>query len=250
MRCCRGCRAPRELRRYGARAQAHRERDAGAGRRPGAGRAARPRRGRRPGRLRHRGLCSARSGSSTGCAMPTRTRPGPPRSAPARCCWRQPASSRGWRRPRTGWRWTNSPSLRRHARVAERVVEQGKIITAAGVSAGIDMALMLAGRDRRRRARHGDPARDRVRPGAAVPRWLARRQPRRRSSSSSGATLSWPSRFTASGSNLSTAFVIFDPRRIADTRRTLRAWQSEPTSSRARSSPRPSWPGCSSEPPR
>jgi putative intracellular protease/amidase len=30
--------------------------------------------------------------------------------------------------------------------VAERVVERGKIITAAGVSAGIDMALVLAGR--------------------------------------------------------------------------------------------------------
>jgi transcriptional regulator GlxA family with amidase domain len=30
--------------------------------------------------------------------------------------------------------------------VARRVVEQGKIITAAGVSSGIDMALMLAGR--------------------------------------------------------------------------------------------------------
>jgi len=28
----------------------------------------------------------------------------------------------------------------------ERVVEQGKVITAAGVSSGIDMALMLAGR--------------------------------------------------------------------------------------------------------
>jgi transcriptional regulator GlxA family with amidase domain len=31
--------------------------------------------------------------------------------------------------------------------VAERVVEQGKVITAAGVSAGIDMALHLAARD-------------------------------------------------------------------------------------------------------
>jgi transcriptional regulator GlxA family with amidase domain len=29
---------------------------------------------------------------------------------------------------------------------ARRVVEQGKIVTAAGVSAGIDMALLLAGR--------------------------------------------------------------------------------------------------------
>jgi transcriptional regulator GlxA family with amidase domain len=30
--------------------------------------------------------------------------------------------------------------------VRERVVEQGKVVTAAGVSSGIDMALMLAGR--------------------------------------------------------------------------------------------------------
>ena len=54
--------------------------------------------------------------------------------------------------------------------VEERVVRHGKIVTAAGVSAGIDMALTLAGRDRRRDVRRGDPARDRVRPGAAVPR--------------------------------------------------------------------------------
>lgn len=32
-------------------------------------------------------------------------------------------------------------------RVAERVVAEGKVITAAGVSAGIDMALMLAARE-------------------------------------------------------------------------------------------------------
>jgi putative intracellular protease/amidase len=49
--------------------------------------------------------------------------------------------------------------------VSRRVVEQGKVITAAGVSSGIDMALTLAARiagEDMARARH------RVRPGAAV----------------------------------------------------------------------------------
>ena len=57
--------------------------------------------------------------------------------------------------------------------VAERVVFDGKIVTAAGVSAGIDMALALAREDRRRAGRAGDPARHRVRPAAAVRRGLA-----------------------------------------------------------------------------
>ncbi len=39
--------------------------------------------------------------------------------------------------------------------VTRRVVEQGKVITAAGVSSGIDMALTLAARDRRRRGGPG-----------------------------------------------------------------------------------------------
>jgi transcriptional regulator GlxA family with amidase domain len=44
--------------------------------------------------------------------------------------------------------WQELDSLREHGAtpVARRVVEQGKVITAAGVSAGIDMALTLAAR--------------------------------------------------------------------------------------------------------
>jgi putative intracellular protease/amidase len=44
--------------------------------------------------------------------------------------------------------WTELETLRRYGAhpVSRRVVEQGKVITAAGVSAGIDMALTLAAR--------------------------------------------------------------------------------------------------------
>jgi putative intracellular protease/amidase len=44
--------------------------------------------------------------------------------------------------------WTERETLRRFGATpsAERVVEQGKVITAAGVSSGIDMALTLAAR--------------------------------------------------------------------------------------------------------
>ena len=58
---------------------------------------------------------------------------------------RRPGSSRASRRRRTGCR---SRLLRDYGAipVSRRVVEQGKVITAAGVSAGIDMALTLAAR--------------------------------------------------------------------------------------------------------
>ena len=44
--------------------------------------------------------------------------------------------------------WLNLERLREFGAepTSERVVEQGKVVTAAGVSSGIDMALMLAGR--------------------------------------------------------------------------------------------------------
>ena len=47
------------------------------------------------------------------------------------------------RRP-IGWSWRRWPVP--SARARRRVVEQGKIVTAAGVSSGIDMALVLAAR--------------------------------------------------------------------------------------------------------
>ena len=49
------------------------------------------------------------------------------------------------RRPPTGCRWTCSPSTER-SRFRAGSSQQGKVITAAGVSAGIDMALTLAAR--------------------------------------------------------------------------------------------------------
>ena len=67
--------------------------------------------------------------------------------------------------------------LRRARPSRRRVVEQGKVITAAGVSAGIDMALAARRADRGRRCRAGDPARDRVRPAAAVRQRVGRKAP-------------------------------------------------------------------------
>ena len=52
--------------------------------------------------------------------------------------------------------------------VGGRFVEDGKVITAAGVTAGIDMALHLVAPGGRSRDRPGGPARDRVRPRPAV----------------------------------------------------------------------------------
>ena len=71
------------------------------------------------------------------------TRPGRPRSAPARLCSAPPGSSRASARPPTGPTST-ALSASGAEPVAERVVEDGKMVTAAGVSAGIDMALTLA----------------------------------------------------------------------------------------------------------
>ena len=82
-------------------------------------------------------------------------------------------------RPRATTHWLQYDLLRPYGvtPVAERIVRQGKIITAAGVSAGIDMALMLAGEiaGPELGARH--PAGHRVRPRAAVRGWFARNRP-------------------------------------------------------------------------
>ena len=61
----------------------------------------------------------------------------------------------------------------------ERVVYDGKLVTAAGVSAGIDMGLSLAGRIAGRHGRPGDPAGHRVRPPAALRQRLAAQGARR-----------------------------------------------------------------------
>ena len=66
--------------------------------------------------------------------------------------------------------WLSLDILREYGAepVGRRVVEQGKVITAAGVSAGIDMALVLAVKARGRRRGAGHPAGDRIRPAAAL----------------------------------------------------------------------------------
>ena len=52
--------------------------------------------------------------------------------------------------------------------VGGRYVEDGKVITAAGVTAGIDMALHLVAQEVGPGGRPGGPARHRVRPGPAL----------------------------------------------------------------------------------
>ena len=82
---------------------------------------------------------------STGCARPTPPAPGRPRCAPARCCSPRRDCSRAAAPPRTGWRWTTCRQFGAEP-TGERVVTDGKYVTAAGVSSGIDMGLTLLGR--------------------------------------------------------------------------------------------------------
>ena len=71
---------------------------------------------------------------------------GRPRSAPARWSSAPPACSRASGRPATGSSSSRCAELGADP-VGGRYVEDGKVITAAGVSAGIDMALHLVGRE-------------------------------------------------------------------------------------------------------
>ena len=75
--------------------------------------------------------------------------PGRPRSAPGRWSSARRGSSTASRRPATGLPRSRLDELGADP-VGERVVEDGKIVTAAGVSAGIDLALELAAPSRRR----------------------------------------------------------------------------------------------------
>ncbi len=68
-------------------------------------------------------------------------------------------------RLRTSWRWKSYAAWGRGGLRA--VVLDGKLVTAADVSAGIDMALSLAARIAGEEVRSGDPARHRVRPPTA-----------------------------------------------------------------------------------
>ena len=88
---------------------------------------------------------STTNGCSTGSATPTPAPASPPRSAPARSCSARPGLLEGLR---ATTHWSCYRELAAHGAVptAERVVEHldERIITAAGVSSGIDMALRLA----------------------------------------------------------------------------------------------------------
>ena len=110
-----------------------------------ARRRAGPGRHRRAGRCRHARADHRRGVARLAARGPRDDRSGRRRSAPARCCSARPGSSTGCGRRRTGWSWRRCASTA-PSRPGERVVEQGKVVTAAGVSAGIDMALTLAAR--------------------------------------------------------------------------------------------------------
>ena len=84
--------------------------------------------------------------------------------------------------------------------VAERVVVDGKVVTAAGVSAGIDMALHLTALEFGEELAQGHPARDRVRPRA---RRSTPARPRRPTPSSS----SWSAPSPSSAPQLARAAV-------------------------------------------
>ena len=103
-----------------------RSRDRGGARRHRHGRV--PRR-RAPGRLDP--------------APHTRPRSGPLRCAPARCSSAPPGVLEGLEATS---HWLDIQDLERYGArpTGKRVVEQGKVVTAAGVSSGIDMALVLA----------------------------------------------------------------------------------------------------------
>ena len=85
------------------------------------------------------GFGDARAGrrarARLGARAPTRPRRGRRRSAPARCSSAPPGSSTGSRRPRTGCDCDGARDATARDPTPERVVEQGKVITAAGVSA-------------------------------------------------------------------------------------------------------------------
>ena len=134
------------LRRPRGRAGARRQRRPGAGRRPLDRRGDRAR--HRAGRRRRGQPAAARatSGCSAGCATSTERPAGRPRSAPARWSSARPAC---WRESARPSHWLYLEPLREYGAepTSERVVEDGKVITAAGVSSGIDMALHLVDRE-------------------------------------------------------------------------------------------------------
>ena len=107
---------------------------------------ARTRHARVPRRQGHARAAARTSASSTGCAPCTRPRAGRRRCAPARWCWPRPGVLDGLEAT-THWMEMELLGELGAEPVSDRVVEQGKVITAAGVSAGIDMALVLAARE-------------------------------------------------------------------------------------------------------
>ena len=127
-------------------------------------------------RHRHATRSWTTSAWSAGSGAPTRPRSGPPRCAPARCCSAPPGVLDGleatshWLDIRTLERFGARPT-------GQRVVEQGKVITAAGVSSGIDMGLVLAARIAGPEVAQAIQLGHRVRPAAALRRRLVEKAP-------------------------------------------------------------------------
>ena len=91
------------------------------------------------------GRCSARSGSSPGCARPT-THSTWTTSVCTGSLLLAAAGILDGLEATTHWLAMDELAEQGVTPVSRRIVEQGKVLTAAGVSAGIDMALLLASR--------------------------------------------------------------------------------------------------------
>ena len=151
------------LRRQAGGAEANRHRRPGRPCRPGARRAGRARGGAGARRRGQPAPDGATPRCWSGCAPPTASSTW----TTSVCTGALVLGAAGildGKRATTHWAYLDRLSELGAEPVAQRVVEDGKVITAAGVSAGIDMALTLAEPAGRRPGGAGDSARDRVRP--------------------------------------------------------------------------------------
>ena len=158
--------------------------------------------GARRHRHRPRHPLRRRRGSTACCPRTPRRRwrrsgpaPGWCRSAPARSCSPRRACSTGGRRPRTGSSPTTLRRLHPAVRVDEKVlfVDDGDVLTSAGLAAGIDLCLHII------RADHGAQVANAVARYCVVPPWreggqaqfIDRHAARRRTTRRPAATREW-----------------------------------------------------------